>query len=109
MKIAQTVVASRNGRVVRLRDVADVSWAAAEELHLGRFNGKRAVFVTANAKDRVDVFKVRDGIYAQVDAFERAAAAEHRARARLRPDSQRESPAHAARASTSRSRLRSCC
>ena len=70
-EVAQTVVASRNGRVVRLRDVAGVSWAAAEELHLGRFNGKRAIWITANAKDRVDVFKVRNGIYAQVDAFER--------------------------------------
>jgi predicted outer membrane repeat protein len=60
-EVAQTIVASRNGRVVRLRDVADVAWGTAEELHLGRFNGKRAIWVTANAKDRVDVFAVRNG------------------------------------------------
>ena len=69
-EVAQTIVASRNGRVVRLRDVADVAWGAAEELHLGRFNGKRAIWITASAKDRVDVFAVRNGIYARLDAFE---------------------------------------
>lgn len=70
-EVAQTIVASRNGRVVRLRDVAEVGWAAAEELHLGRFNGKRAIWLTANAKDRVDVFAVRNGIHARLDAFEK--------------------------------------
>jgi multidrug efflux pump subunit AcrB len=70
-EVADTIVLSRNGRVVRVRDVADVTWAAAEELYLGRFNGERAIFVTASAKDRVDVFAVRDGIYARLDDFER--------------------------------------
>ena len=40
-----------------------MSWDTAEERYVGRFNGKRAVFVTASAKDRVNVFDVRDGIY----------------------------------------------
>ena len=69
-EIADTVVASRDGRVVRLRDVAEVEWASAEQTYTGRFRGERAVFVTANAKDRVDVFAVRDAIYERVAAFE---------------------------------------
>jgi len=69
-EIAETIVASRNGRVVRLRDVADVLWDTAEQLNIGRYNGQRAVFVAASAKDRVDVFGVRDGIYAKLEAFE---------------------------------------
>ena len=48
-----------------LRDVAEVGWDTAEESYTGRYNGRRAVFVTANAKDRVDVFAVRDAIYEQ--------------------------------------------
>lgn len=71
-EIAETVVASRGGRVIKVRDVADVGWDTAEELYTGRFNGKRAIFVTASAKDRVDVFAVRDGIYERLDAFERS-------------------------------------
>ncbi len=69
-EIAETVVASRGGRVVKLRDVAEVSWESTEERYVGRFNGRRAVFVTANAKDAVNVFEVRDGIYSKVQAFE---------------------------------------
>jgi multidrug efflux pump subunit AcrB len=70
-EVAQTVVASRGGRIVKLRDVADVGWATAEESYVGRFNGKRAVFVAASGKDRVNVFEVRNGIYDRIDAFER--------------------------------------
>jgi multidrug efflux pump subunit AcrB len=68
-EIADTVVAGRDGRLVKVRDVAEVSWATSEERYLGRYNGRRAVFVTANAKDRVDVFDVRDAIKARADAF----------------------------------------
>jgi len=70
-EIADTVVASRGSRIVRLRDVADVGWDTAEENYTGRFRGERAVFVTANAKDRVDVFAVRNAIYERVAQFER--------------------------------------
>jgi multidrug efflux pump subunit AcrB len=69
-QIAETIVASRNGRVVRLRDVADVQWDTAEQLYIGRYNGQRAIFVAASAKDRVDVFDVRNGIYEKLDSFE---------------------------------------
>jgi len=69
-EIGETIVASRDGRVVKLRDVAEVAWGDSEERHLGRFKGERAVFVTASAKDRVDVFDVRNGIYERVEAFE---------------------------------------
>ncbi len=69
-EIAETIVASRDGRVVKLRDVAEVSWEDTEQRYVGRFNGRRAVFVTANAKDAVNVFDVRDGIYSKVEAFE---------------------------------------
>ena len=70
-EIEQTVVASVGGRLVMVRDVAEVAWDTAEESYTGRYNGRRAVFVTANAKDRVDVFAVRDAIYERVAAFER--------------------------------------
>jgi len=69
-EIAETVVASRDGRIVKLRDVTEVSWGDAEERYTGRFKGQRAVFVTANAKDRVDVFAVRNGIQERLDRFE---------------------------------------
>ena len=69
-EIANTVVASRNGRVVRLRDVAEISWDTSEQQYIGRYNGQRAIFVTASAKDRVDVFDVRKAIDGSLDRFE---------------------------------------
>src|SRR6185369_1991601 len=70
-RVAATVVGTANGRIVRLSDVADVRWADGEQRYLGRFNGKRAVFVTANQKDSQNIFTVRDGIYAALATFER--------------------------------------
>lgn len=70
-EVANTVVAAAGGRVVKVRDVAQVSWATAERSYLGRYNGQRAVFVTANQKDNRNVFQVRDGIYAKLAAFEK--------------------------------------
>jgi multidrug efflux pump subunit AcrB len=75
-QIADTVVGAGSGREVRVRDIADVSWQTEEQTYTGRFNGKRAVFVTANQKDNTNIFKVRDGIYARLAEFERTLPAD---------------------------------
>jgi multidrug efflux pump subunit AcrB len=75
-QIADTVVGAGGGREVRVRDIADVSWQTEEQTYTGRFNGKRAVFVTANQKDSTNIFKVRDGIYARLAEFERTLPAD---------------------------------
>jgi multidrug efflux pump subunit AcrB len=71
-EIGDTVISAQGGRVVRLRDVADVAWGAEEERYVGRFNGTRAVFVTASMKDNQNVFAVRDAIYERLPQFETA-------------------------------------
>jgi multidrug efflux pump subunit AcrB len=71
-EIGDTVVSAQGGRVVRLRDIADVAWGAEEERYVGRFNGTRAVFVTASMKDNQNVFAVRDAIYERLPQFETA-------------------------------------
>ena len=70
-EIADTVVATREGRIVRLRDVADVRWATAEELYLGRYNGRRAAFVTANMKEGENIFAVQRALDARIAAFQK--------------------------------------
>ena len=75
-QIADTVVGAGGGREVKVRDIADVSWQTEEHTYTGRFNGKRAVFVTANQKDNTNIFKVRDGIYARLAEFERTLPAD---------------------------------
>lgn len=70
--VANTVIRASDGRVVRVRDVAEVTWAADEANHIARFNGKRAVFVTANQKPGQNIFELKKGAYAALDAFEQS-------------------------------------
>jgi multidrug efflux pump subunit AcrB len=75
-QIAETVVGAGGGREVKVRDIADVSWQTEEQSYTGRFNGKRAVFITANQKDGTNIFKVRDGIYGKLAQFEKTLPAD---------------------------------
>jgi len=69
-QVRDTVVASRNGAVTRVRDIGKVFWADQPWDYIGRFNGERAVFVTANQKDGFNILKVRDRIAAVAADFE---------------------------------------
>ena len=70
-EIANTVVASRPAGVVRLRDIADVRWATEEALYLGRYNGRRAAFVTAKMKEGENIFEVQAALDRRVERFAR--------------------------------------
>lgn len=69
-EIRSVVLRSANGVVVKVGDVANVEWANDEQTHITRYNGKRALFVTARAKLGATIFTVMDGVKARVDAFE---------------------------------------
>jgi multidrug efflux pump subunit AcrB len=69
-EVRNTVVAAAEGRSVRVRDIAEVSWNTQEHTYVGRFNGKRAVFVTANQKDGYNIFDVRQRILDAAARFE---------------------------------------
>lgn len=69
--IRNTVIAGNGGEIVKLRDVADVNWAYADQTHLARFNGQRSVYVTATQKGSFNIANVRAGIYQELDAFEK--------------------------------------
>jgi multidrug efflux pump subunit AcrB len=70
-QVRGTVVRSSGGSVVYLRDVAHVDWSYADETHRGRHDGRRAVFVTANQQAGTNIQRVRDAVWAELDAFER--------------------------------------
>ncbi len=69
--VGEVPVASRAGQVVRVRDVAVVSWETAEPRHLTRFDGRRAVFVTVKQKDGVDVGRLTERLEGALDEFEK--------------------------------------
>jgi multidrug efflux pump subunit AcrB len=68
-QVRDTVVTSDKGIVTRVRDVAEVFWADQPWSYVGRFNGKRAVFVSANQKDGYNIQDVRGRIADAVGEF----------------------------------------
>jgi multidrug efflux pump subunit AcrB len=69
-EVRDTVVAVADGRSVRVRDIAEVTWDTQEHTYVGRYNGQRAVFVTANQKDGYNIFEVRERVIAAAERFE---------------------------------------
>lgn len=58
-----------DGRAISVGDVAAVSWAEAEHLHVTRFNGHRAVFITVRQKDGSDVKSLQRDAAAEIERF----------------------------------------
>ena len=71
-EVRSTVVGGAAGALVHLGDVARVEWSHEDLRHIGRYNGKRAAFVTAKMKDGQRIGVVRDAIYAELARFDRA-------------------------------------
>ncbi|AKF09318.1 efflux RND transporter permease subunit [Sandaracinus amylolyticus] len=68
--VRDTVVRASAGRMVRVRDVANVTFGDAEAVHLVRVNGRRAVTVAVNQREGQNIFTVRNGIEEALAAFE---------------------------------------
>ena len=67
--IQRIPVRAADGQVVTVGDVATVSWAEAEQTHIARFNGHRALWVSIRQKDGVDAGTLRKGLVKAVDDF----------------------------------------
>ena len=70
-QIRETVVRGSGGHLVRVGDVAQVSWGYADSTYRGRFDGQRATFVTAQQQRGTTIQAVRDGMVKELDAFRR--------------------------------------
>ena len=69
-QVRSTVVRGGNDRLVRVGDVAQVAWGYGDSTYRARFNGRRAVFVTATQRAGTTVERVRNEIYAELARFE---------------------------------------
>jgi multidrug efflux pump subunit AcrB len=70
-EVRNTVIAGTRGEVVRLGDVGRIEWGYADDSYRARYNGKRAVFVTARQKPEFNIAVVHDGIYKELDEFQK--------------------------------------
>jgi multidrug efflux pump subunit AcrB len=69
-EIRNTIVDASGGKVVYLKDVADVDYAYEDESYYARVKGKRAVFVTCSQKTGTNIYDVFDGLRAAMKSFE---------------------------------------
>ena len=71
-EVRDTVVAVVDGRSVRVRDIAEVSWDTQEHTLHRALQRQRAVFVTANQKDGYNIFEVASASWPRPSASRRS-------------------------------------
>jgi multidrug efflux pump subunit AcrB len=57
--IENSIIKGEPGRFVKVGDVAKIGWAEAEQLHITRYNGKRAIFIAVKQQDAVSAPELR--------------------------------------------------
>ena len=67
--VANTVIYNANGKIIYLKDVADVSYKSEMVNHITRVNGHRCVLVTAAMKDNVNIAQVQKEFHPILDEF----------------------------------------
>nr|WP_314896367.1 efflux RND transporter permease subunit [uncultured Flavobacterium sp.] len=67
--VANTVVYNANGKIIYMKDVAEVGYKSEVVNHITRINGHRCVLVTAGMKDNVNISDVQKEYLPIVDAF----------------------------------------
>jgi multidrug efflux pump subunit AcrB len=70
-EIKNTIVYSANGKILYLKDVADVTSGYEAESHITRLNGHRAVLLTASQKAGQNIFKVDEQVEPILQQFEK--------------------------------------
>jgi len=61
-QVKNTVINGNDGKILYLKDIADVDWAYEDPSHLARINGVRCVWVTVRMKDNQNIFDVGQSV-----------------------------------------------
>ena len=70
-EVKNTIVYSSNGKIVYLKDVADVQLTYQDESHMTRLNGYRSVLLTASQKEGQNIFDVSDKVNPIFEQFQK--------------------------------------
>lgn len=68
-EIRETLLPTRNGRAVRIKDVAEVRFGDGDPTYLARYNRQRAVFVTAMQREGTNIFTVTDAALKIIEQY----------------------------------------
>jgi len=70
-EIANTIIASSDGKTIALRDIANVHMDFEESKHITRLNGHRCVFVTAAQKDGFNISETQGNYKKVLEEFDK--------------------------------------
>ncbi len=70
-EVAAVPIRAEAGRVIRVRDVAQVGWGYEEQPYVARYDGHRAVFVTLTQKQNLNVLDIERAALGVIDTFRR--------------------------------------
>ncbi|MFI2743480.1 efflux RND transporter permease subunit [Zhouia sp. PK063] len=67
--IANTIIKSDDGEQVYLKDIASITEGYEDATYYGRYNGKKAIFITANQLENTNIFDVNDHIEQKIKRY----------------------------------------
>lgn len=69
--VRNTIVqTTAEGRIIYLKDIAQVKFADEDDTHLARYNGERTIWILTRQKDRKNVIQTSEKIYPIVEEFQ---------------------------------------
>ena len=70
-EINNTIVSSSGGKIIYVKDIAEVEFNYEEQNYIARLNGKRGVFVTASRKSGTNIFAVEKEMEPVLQKFQK--------------------------------------
>lgn len=70
-EIKNTIINTSAGKIVYLKDVAEINLGYEEETHINRLNGYRSSFVNASLKDKENIIAVQDKVDTVITNFKK--------------------------------------
>ena len=67
--IRNTIISAAAGKLICLRDIADVNFGYEDQKYYARYNGQRAIFVTATQKEGTNIFDVEKTLKKRLKEF----------------------------------------
>ena len=68
-EIRNTIIDAKEGKIVYLKDVADVKFDYNDTNYKARLNGEKAVFISASQKKGTNIFKIYDEMNSRISSY----------------------------------------
>jgi len=71
-EIENTIVSSYQGRIIYLKNIAEVKYDYEDHIYKARYNGERCIFMTIKEKENVNIFSIKEKIDRAMSDFSRS-------------------------------------